>query len=86
MTDLKLRMLEQKNLRICLRSRLASTAQQSTHVVPPNFESQIVVTRLTIQCGCDTVTLKDGEVCARLNPIERQKWTGFMGDTSNGLY
>lgn len=84
LTDLKLRMLEQKFLRVCLRQRLAVSMPART--VAPNFESQIVVTRLRIQCGCDTVTLKDGEVCARLQPIEQQKWTGFMGDSANGLY
>lgn len=87
-------MLEQKFLRLCLLARLSdspSTTDQHT----ARFESQIVVTRLSITCGCDDVPLKDGEVCARLKPFgvndvagdrRFQRWTGFMGDSANGVY
>lgn len=98
MTDfapIKLRMLEEKFLRLCLLARLVDSATTTTTQHSARFESQIVVTRLSITCGCDDVPLKDGEVCARLKPFGNndgagdrsfQRWTGFMGDSANGVY
>lgn len=83
---IKLRMLEQKFLRLCLRARLAAVASTAADAAHTHLESQIVVVRLSITCACPDGTLRDGEVCARLEPIERQRWTGFMGDARNGLY
>lgn len=76
-------MLEQKFLNICLQKRI-DLEWEVEHSI--KLESQIVVTRLTITCGCGAVPMKAGEVCSRLNPVDRQRWTGFMGDAQNGLY
>lgn len=65
---------------MCLRNRLSNV----TPPKPMQFESQIVVTRISIACSCGN--LKDGEICAKLNNVEKQKWTGYMGNDRNGLY
>lgn len=73
---------EQRFLKDCVRIRLA-TAPPARSV---RFESQIVVTRIAISCSCSGTTLNDGEICAQLNDIEHQHWTGFMGDDRDGLF
>lgn len=72
--------LEKKFLTLCLHTRLSSSPPPK----PMQLESQFVVTRLSITCSCSD--LKDGEICAKLNSIENQSWTGFMGNDKNGLY
>lgn len=71
--------LEKKILKQCLMSRIHK-------IVPtqPKFESQTVVTRISISCKCGS--LQPGEICSKLNNIDNQKWTGFMGNNRNGLY
>lgn len=72
--------LERQFLKQCIERRLPNLRPHN-----PKLESQIVVTRIAITCNCGQ-ELKDGEICSKLNPIEKQKWTGFMGNNRNGLY
>lgn len=46
------------------------------------FESQIVVTRISITCACGDLK---GEKCSQFQSIDRQKWTEYMGNL-NGIY
>lgn len=72
--------LEKQFLKQCLLNRLSNLTPPT-----PKYESQIVVTRISITCNCGN-DIKDGEICSKLQPIEKQKWTGFMGNSRNGLY
>lgn len=71
--------LERKILKQCLMNRIHNIAPMQ-----PKFESQTVVTRISISCKCGN--LQAGEICSKLNNIDKQKWTGFMGNNRNGLY
>lgn len=72
--------IENEFLTQCLEHRL----QNMTKPQQQQYETQIVITRVTIKCECET--LSAGEICSKFNPIERQKWTGFMGNGGNGIY
>lgn len=48
------------------------------------FESQIVVTRISIKCTCGD--LKTGEKCSTFKSMDDQKWTEFMGNLNSGVY
>lgn len=71
--------LEKNMLKQCLMNRIHTAVPTQ-----PKFESQTVVTRISISCKCGN--LQPGEICSKLNNIEKQKWTGFMGNNRNGLY
>lgn len=72
-------LLEKKALKQCLKTRIQNAAPAQ-----PKFESQTVLTRISISCKCGS--LQAGEICSKLNTIDNQKWTGFMGNNRNGLY
>lgn len=74
-------MMKQTMLEECLKRRNIDN-------VPPNqkFETQIVVTRLTIECLCSDSLNPSSEKCSELNPIESQEWTESMGGYKNGAY
>lgn len=72
-------LLERNALKECIEQRLPNLSQHEN-----KFEPQIVVTRLSIACACDT--MKNGEKCSTLNKIDKQKWTEFMGNLNNGVY
>lgn len=74
-----LQAIETKLLKECLNERLPNLAPHKTQ-----FESQIVVTRISITCTCDA--MKTGEKCSTLNRIDKQHWTEFMGNLNNGIY
>lgn len=61
----------------CLDQRLPNVQPHKT-----KFESQIVVTRLSITCSCAGIK----EKCSSFNAIDKQKWTEFMGNTNTGFY
>lgn len=71
--------LEKLFLKSCLETRLPNLTPHNSQ-----YESQIVVTRLSIKCACGI--LKTGETCSTFKPIDEQKWTEFMGNSNNGLY
>lgn len=71
--------LETKLLKECVNERLPNVVPHKTQ-----FESQIVVTRLSITCQCDD--MKTGEKCSTLNRIDKQQWTEFMGNLNNGIF
>lgn len=71
--------LEKRFMKSCLESRLPNLAPHSS-----KYESQIVITRLSIKCACGD--LKTAEQCSTLKPIDEQKWTEYMGNTNNGVY
>ena len=71
--------LEKQFLKQCLKIRLPNLQLHNSR-----FESQIVVTRISITCSCDD--LKTGESCSTFNSIDKQKWTEFMGNTKHGFY
>lgn len=68
---------EKQFLKECLMKRMPNLAPH-TH----QFESQIVVTRISITCSCGD--LKTGEKCSTFNSIEKQKWTEFL--ENSGVY
>lgn len=74
-----LQAIETKLLKECLSERLPNLSPHKTQ-----FESQIVVTRVSITCTCDV--MKTGEKCSTLNPIQKQRWTEFMGNLNSGIY
>lgn len=74
-----LQAIETKLLKECLNERLPNITPHKTQ-----FESQIVVTRISIACTCDA--MKTGEKCSTLNRIDQQQWTEFMGNLNNGIY
>lgn len=76
-TDLLL--LERQLIESCISNRLPNLSVHKS-----KFESQIVITRLSIKCECGG--LKTGEKCATLKPIEEQNWTEYMGNQNNGLF
>lgn len=75
-----MRTLEKQFLEECLMIRLKDSVipQQS------NYESQLVVTRISISCSCNE--LSSGETCSAFDSIENQQWTQFMGNGGNGLF
>lgn len=77
--SVNLQTIETKLLKECLNDRLPNLTPHKTQ-----FESQIVVTRVSIKCTCDA--MKTGEKCSTLNRIEKQQWTEFMGNLNNGIY
>lgn len=70
---------EKKFLKQCLQIRLPNLQPHSA-----KFEAQIVITRISIKCSCGN--LINGEICSKLNTIDKQKWTEFMGNSGNGVY
>lgn len=74
-----LQAIETKLLKECLNERLPNLVPHKTQ-----FESQIVVTRISMTCTCDP--MKAGEKCSTLNRIDKQQWTEFMGNLNNGIY
>lgn len=74
-----LQAIETKLLKECLSERLPNLTPHKTQ-----FESQIVVTHISIACTCDS--MKTGEKCSTLNRIDKQQWTEFMGNSNNGIY
>jgi len=72
-------LIEKELLKKCLKERLINLTPTY-----PKYEGQIVVTRITISCSCGQ--LNKGEICSKLNTIDKQKWTGFMGNRGTGLY
>lgn len=72
-------LLEKQFLEQCLKSRIPNL-----NPIFPKYETQIVITRISITCSCGL--LKENEICSQLNPIEKQKWTQFMGNYGNGIY
>ncbi|KAH8273187.1 hypothetical protein KR018_011466 [Drosophila ironensis] len=74
-----LRDLRKQFLKQCLRERLVDAEPAL-----PKYESQLVVTRIGITCSCRS--LRPGEVCSELDPLEGQRWTEFMGNSGNGFY
>ncbi|XP_065355073.1 uncharacterized protein LOC135949436 [Calliphora vicina] len=73
------RALRKQFLKQCLNERLVNINPDL-----PKYESQLVVTRLSITCTCRS--LQAGEVCSELDDIKQQKWTEFMGNDGNGFY
>ncbi|ALC46949.1 CG6184 [Drosophila busckii] len=74
-----LRVLRKQFLKQCLSERLVDVEPAL-----PQYESQLIVTRIGLTCTCRT--LQPGEVCSELDPIEIQRWTEFMGNDGNGYY
>ncbi|XP_031637456.1 uncharacterized protein LOC116349932 [Contarinia nasturtii] len=70
-------LVEKQFLKECLIKRMPNLAP---HIY--QFESQIVVTRISITCACGD--LKAGEKCSKFNSIDRQRWTEFMGNLNSG--
>lgn len=73
--------MEQKFLDQCLISRLPDLTTPY-----PQYEIQIVITRLSITCSCSDNLDTTKEVCSNFNQIDKQKWTEFMGNYQNGIY
>lgn len=73
------RALRKQFLKQCLNERLVNINPDL-----PKYESQLVITRLSITCTCRS--LQPGEVCSELDDITQQKWTEFMGNDGNGFY
>jgi len=71
--------LRKQFLKQCLSERLVDAEPAL-----PKFESQLVVTRIGITCTCRS--LRPGEVCSELDPLEAQRWTEFMGNSGHGFY
>ncbi|XP_052837715.1 uncharacterized protein LOC128253326 isoform X2 [Drosophila gunungcola] len=74
-----LRVLRKQFLKQCLSERLVDAEPAL-----PKFESQLVVTRIGITCTCRS--LRPGEVCSELDPVDSQRWTEFMGNSGHGFY
>ncbi|KAH8250371.1 hypothetical protein KR026_011709, partial [Drosophila bipectinata] len=73
------RLLRKQFLKECLSERLVDAEPAL-----PKYESQLVVTRIGITCSCRS--LRPGEVCSELDPLESQRWTEFMGNSGHGYY
>ncbi|XP_053669432.1 uncharacterized protein LOC128719819 [Anopheles marshallii] len=73
--------LEKKFFAQCLKARLPNLTPQY-----PRFETQIVVTRLEIGCGCSAELNPAREVCSKLHSYDQQRWTQYMGNEGNGRY
>ncbi|XP_073837613.1 uncharacterized protein [Musca autumnalis] len=73
------RALRRQFLKQCLNERMVNINPEM-----PKYESQLVITRLSITCTCRS--LQPGEVCSELDDIETQRWTEFMGNDGNGFY
>lgn len=71
--------VEKQFVEQCIQQRLPNLEMQRTQ-----FESQVVVTRISIKCSCGSLTAD--EKCSKFNPIDKQKWTEFMGNLNNGFY
>ncbi|XP_039970960.1 uncharacterized protein LOC120782653 [Bactrocera tryoni] len=74
-----LRILRKQFLKKCLSDRLVNV---TPHV--PKYESQLIVTRISISCTCHT--LQKGQVCSELDDIQTQRWTEYMGNDGHGFY
>ncbi|XP_054725207.1 uncharacterized protein LOC129235409 [Anastrepha obliqua] len=74
-----LRILRKQFLKQCLSDRLVNV---TPHV--PQYESQLIVTRIGISCTCRA--LQAGEVCSELDDIQMQRWTEYMGNRGHGYY
>lgn len=81
----ELLMLQKKYLKECLKNRLANIPIDSFQP-KQNYETQIVITRLSISCKCSDDLKPNKEVCSTLNGMQQQKWTEFMGSNLNGIY
>ena len=73
--------MEKKLLRQCLKSRLPDLKP-----VYQKYETQIVITRISITCTCGSDLNPKKEVCSKLNDIDKQKWTEYMGNAGEGIY
>ncbi|XP_049287381.1 uncharacterized protein LOC125765902 [Anopheles funestus] len=73
--------LEKKFFAQCLKARLPNLTPQY-----PRFETQIIVTRLEIGCGCSADLNPAREVCSKLHSYDQQRWTQYMGNEGNGRY
>ncbi|XP_052888389.1 uncharacterized protein LOC128296904 [Anopheles moucheti] len=73
--------LEKKFFAQCLKARLPNLTPQY-----PRFETQIIVTRLEIGCGCSAELNPAREVCSKLHSYDQQRWTQYMGNEGNGRY
>jgi hypothetical protein len=81
----ELLMLQKKYLKECLKNRLTNIPIDSFQP-RQNYETQIVITRLSITCKCSEDLKPNKEVCSNLNPVQQQKWTEFMGSNLNGVF
>lgn len=63
-------------------------ARRHVNNIPPDqkYETQIVVTRLTIECLCSDSLNPSTQKCSELNPLEGQEWSESMGGYKNGAY
>ncbi|XP_050068322.1 uncharacterized protein LOC126556841 [Anopheles maculipalpis] len=74
--------LEKKFFAQCLKARLPDFLTPQF----PRFETQIIVTRLEIGCGCSADLNPTREVCSKLHSYEQQRWTQYMGNEGHGRY
>uniref|UniRef100_A0A182SKP3 Uncharacterized protein n=1 Tax=Anopheles maculatus TaxID=74869 RepID=A0A182SKP3_9DIPT len=74
--------LEKKFFAQCLKARLPGFLTPQY----PRFETQIIVTRLEIGCGCSADLNPAREVCSKLHSYEQQRWTQYMGNEGHGRY
>ncbi|XP_055907141.1 uncharacterized protein LOC129942294 [Eupeodes corollae] len=75
-----LSVLEKQFLKQCLSGRSINSLTPTV----PRYESQMVISRITLTCTCRS--LEKGEVCSELDDIKRQRWTEFMGNNGDGSY
>lgn len=78
-------MLQKTFLKECLKSRLSNIPIDSFQQ-KPSYETQIIITRISISCKCSDDLNPKHELCSTLNNINQQKWTEFMGSNLNGIY
>lgn len=80
-SETELRILERKFFKQCLNKRLQS-------ISPPyqRYETQIVVTRIRIECKCSDSLNPSKEKCSELNTMDRQGWPEYMGLNKNGAF
>lgn len=82
--DSEIPMYQKKFLKECLQSRIPDLLQPQ----PPrqSYETQIVITRISISCTCSDNLNPKKEVCSNFNGINKQKWSEFMGSKLDGVY
>ena len=77
-------MYQKKFLKECLQSRIPDLLQPQSP--RQSYETQIVITRISITCTCSDNLNPKKEICSNFNGIESQKWTEFMGTNLDGVY
>lgn len=83
--DNEMLMLQKTFLKECLKNRLSNIPIDSIQQ-KPSYETQIIITRISISCTCSDNLNPKHELCSTLNNINQQKWTEFMGSNLNGIY